>query len=443
LQNLLFVIYSNTLIGLWKKLRAGRKEPKTLGEPPEVRPQCSALGRANYFNFMSTNTDIRPLEVDADETGATKVVSRVVMEEITKNSVTLPEVGALVEGRVIAKEKMTLYVDVPPFGTGIIFGREYLNARDVIKKVNVGDTVTAKVVDLEGEEGYIELSLKEAKQALVWNEAEKAIKAKTVFDVMVKDANKGGLILEWQGIDGFIPASQLKADHYPRVTDGDKDKIADELRKLVGKMISVTVITADPRENKLIFSEKSQDNKIKKSLIEKYSLGDIVDGEVTGTVDFGIFIKVEDGLEGLVHISEIDWSLVENPRDIFKVGEKVKAKIIEVKDDKISLSLKALKPNPWSEAEKKYKRGDVVKGVVIKYNKHGALVSIEEGVAGLVHVSEFKTEEELRKTLELGKTYTFTINLFESKSQKMTLAFGAITLPVAEKVADKATEEKA
>ena len=392
---------------------------------------------------MSTNTDIRPLEVDADETGATKVVSRVVMEEITKNSVTLPEVGALVEGRVIAKEKMTLYVDVPPFGTGIIFGREYLNARDVIKKVNVGDTVTAKVVDLEGEEGYIELSLKEAKQALVWNEAEKAIKAKTVFDVMVKDANKGGLILEWQGIDGFIPASQLKADHYPRVTDGDKDKIADELRKLVGKMISVTVITADPRENKLIFSEKSQDNKIKKSLIEKYSLGDIVDGEVTGTVDFGIFIKVEDGLEGLVHISEIDWSLVENPRDIFKVGEKVKAKIIEVKDDKISLSLKALKPNPWSEAEKKYKRGDVVKGVVIKYNKHGALVSIEEGVAGLVHVSEFKTEEELRKTLELGKTYTFTINLFESKSQKMTLAFGAITLPVAEKVADKATEEKA
>ena len=392
---------------------------------------------------MSTNTDIRPLEVDADETGATKVVSRVVMEEITKNSVTLPEVGALVEGRVIAKEKMTLYVDVPPFGTGIIFGREYLNARDVIKKVNVGDTVTAKVVDLEGEEGYIELSLKEAKQALVWNEAEKAIKAKTVFDVMVKDANKGGLILEWQGIDGFIPASQLKADHYPRVTDGDKDKIADELRKLVGKMISVTVITADPRENKLIFSEKSQDNKIKKSLIEKYSLGDIVDGEVTGTVDFGIFIKVEDGLEGLVHISEIDWSLVENPRDIFKVGEKVKAKIIEVKDDKISLSLKALKPNPWSEAEKKYKRGDVVKGVVIKYNKHGALVSIEEGVAGLVHVSEFKTEEELRKTLELGKTYTFTINLFESKSQKMTLAFGAVTLPVAEKVADKATEEKA
>ena len=371
------------------------------------------------------------VEIENEEAvgGAGKVAVRATMEEVTKNSSALPDVGALVEGRVIAKEKMSLYVEIIPFGTGIIFGREYLNARDVIKKVNIGDLVTAKVVALEGEEGYFELSLKEAKQALVWSDAEKAIKSKAVFDVMVKDANKGGLIMEWQGIDGFIPASQLKADHYPRVTDGDKDKIADELKKLVGKMLSVSIITADPRENKLIFSEKNQDNKAKKTLIEKYSLGDIVDGEVTGAVDFGIFIKVEDGLEGLVHISEIDWSLVENPRDVFKVGEKVKAKIIEIKDDKISLSIKALKTNPWSEAEKKYKRGEIVKGVVIKYNKHGALISIEEGVAGLVHISEFKTEEELRKTLELGKTYTFTINLFEPKNQKMTLSFGAITLP--------------
>ena len=381
------------------------------------------------------------VEIENEEAvgGVGKVAVRATMQEVTKNSSALPDVGALVEGRVIAKEKMSLYVEIIPFGTGIIFGREYLNARDVIKKVNIGDLVTAKVVALEGEEGYFELSLKEAKQALVWSDAEKAIKSKAVFDVMVKDANKGGLIMEWQGIDGFIPASQLKADHYPRVTDGDKDKIADELKKLVGKMLSVSIITADPRENKLIFSEKNQDNKAKKTLIEKYSLGDIVDGEVTGAVDFGIFIKVEDGLEGLVHISEIDWSLVENPRDVFKVGEKVKAKIIEIKDDKISLSIKALKTNPWSEAEKKYKRGEIVKGVVIKYNKHGALISIEEGVAGLVHISEFKTEEELRKTLELGKTYTFTINLFEPRNQKMTLSFGAITLP---EVGEKKEEGK-
>ena len=360
---------------------------------------------------------------EAVESAEIKVVKGP-MDDVMKNSPTSPEKGSLVEGRVIAKGKLTLYIDIPPFGTGLIFGREYLNARDVIKKVNIGDSVTAKVVETEGEDGYIELSLKEAKQALIWNEAEKMIKHKTVIELPVKDANKGGLIIEWQGIDGFLPASQLKAENYPRVQDGDKDKIMEELQKFVGKPIEVTIIGADPREAKLIFSEKNTDNKSRREIVSRYNLGDVVEGEVTGAVDFGVFLKIEEGLEGLVHISEIDWALVENPRESFKVGDKVKAKIIEVKEDKISLSIKALKPNPWMEADKKYKKGDFVSGVVIKYNKHGALVSIEEGVAGLVHISEFGSDEDLKNKLELGKTYKFTINLFEPKEQRMTLSFG-------------------
>ncbi len=345
------------------------------------------------------------------------------MEDILKATASRPEPGALVEGAVIGKDKMALYIDIVPFGTGIIFGREFLNAKDIIKKVNIGDSVTAKVVESEGENGYIELSLKEAKTAIIWSEAEKAIKQKTVMELLVKDANKGGLIVEWQGIDGFLPSSQLKPEHYPRVLDGDKDRIMEELRKFVGTRMAMSIIGADPKEGKLIFSEKNSDNKSKKEIVEKYVVGDVVEGEVTGAVDFGIFIKVEEGLEGLVHISEIDWALVENPKELFKVGDKVKAKVIEIKDGKISLSLKALKENPWNEAAKKYKKGDTVKGVIIKYNKHGALVSIEEGVAGLVHISEFKSEEDLRGKLELGKTYSFTINLFEAKEQRMTLNF--------------------
>jgi small subunit ribosomal protein S1 len=345
------------------------------------------------------------------------------MDEVLKATAVRPEPGALVEGAVLAKDKMAIYIDLPPFGTGIIFGREFLNAKDIIKKVNVGDLVTAKVVESEGEQGYIELSLKEAKQAIIWSDADRAIKQKTVFELPVKDANKGGLIIEWNGLDGFLPSSQLKAEHYPRVPDGDKDRIMEELRKFVGSRLSVAIIGADPKEGKLIFSEKSSDNKTKKEIVEKYQVGDVVEGEVTGAVDFGIFVKVEDGLEGLVHISEIDWALVENPKELFKVGDKVKTKVIEIKDGKISLSLKALKENPWHEAAGKYKKGDTVKGVVIKYNKHGALVSIEEGVAGLVHISEFKSEDELRGKLELGKTYSFTINLFEAKDQRMTLSY--------------------
>ncbi len=335
-----------------------------------------------------------------------------------------PSSGDLVEGTIVALGRGRLYIDLPPFGTGLIYGREYLNAADVLRKANVGDTITAKVVDPAGRDGYIELSLKEARQAAIWGEAEQAIAAQTVYNLTIEDANKGGLILSWQGIQGFLPASQLTKDHYPRVPEGDKDKILDELKKLVGQTLPVRIITADAREAKLIFSERTgEDESEKANLIDKYQVGDTVEGEVTGVVDFGVFVKLEQGLEGLVHISELDWGLVEDPRALFKVGDAVRVKVIEIKEGKISLSVKALKENPWNTAGERYKKGDEVPGVIIKYNKHGALASIEEGVAGLVHISEFETPAELRENLELGKSYPFKIALFEPKDQRMTLSF--------------------
>lgn len=334
-----------------------------------------------------------------------------------------PIIGDLVEGPVIAVEKSSVYVDLAPFGTGIIYGREFIIARDVIKKINVGDVIAAKIVDTAHKEGYFELSLKEARQALIWNEAESAIKEKKVLDLPVKEANKGGLLIEWQGILGFLPASQLKTDHYPRISDGDKDKILEELKKLVGTRLQVSIITADPKEGKLIFSEKGSETKEKEKIVSKYEVGDTVGGTITGIVDFGVFVKLEEGLEGLIHISEIDWGLVDDPRNFVKVGQNIKAKIIEIKDGKISLSLKQLKQNPWSEASKKYQKDMTVSGVIIKFNKHGALASIEEGIAGLVHVSEFGSEDKLRKNLELGKVYNFKISLFDPKEQKMALSY--------------------
>ncbi len=337
---------------------------------------------------------------------------------------TPPSAGDLVEGAIIAMNRGRVYIDLPPFGTGILYGREYLNAADVLRKANIGDIISAKVVDPNGKDGYIELSLKEARQAAIWGEAEQAIVAETTYTLSPEEANKGGLILSWQGISGFLPASQLSKEHYPRVPEGDKEKILGELQKLVGHPLSVRIITADAKEGKLIFSERTgNEAEEKASLIDKYQVGDTVEGEVTGIVDFGVFVKLEAGLEGLVHISELDWGLVEDPRALFKVGERVQVKVIEIKDGKVSLSIKALKENPWSTAADRYKKGMEVPGVVIKYNKHGALASIEEGVAGLVHVSEFASPAELRAALELGKTYPFMISLFEPKDQRMTLSF--------------------
>ncbi|OGG66024.1 hypothetical protein A3I99_00560 [Candidatus Kaiserbacteria bacterium RIFCSPLOWO2_02_FULL_45_11b] len=335
-----------------------------------------------------------------------------------------PKEGQLIDGTVSAIGRARVFVDLPPFGTGIIYGREYMNARDILRKVSVGDGIAAKVVMSENEDGYIELSLKEARQALIWADAEEAVKRGSILSLEVKEANKGGLIIEWQGIQGFLPASQLSADNYPRVADGDKDKILSALNDLIGKHLSVVMITADQKEHKLIFSEKGlQEKEEKEEKVGKYEVGDVLTGEVTGAVDFGIFVKVEQGLEGLVHISELDWGLVEDTRALYKVGDQVKVKVIEVKDDKISLSIKQLKENPWQEAAKKFKKDQIVDAVVIKYNKHGALASIEEGVAGLVHISEFEKEEMLKSTLSLGNVYKFKITLFEPNDQRMTLSY--------------------
>lgn len=348
-------------------------------------------------------------------------VENPVLKGVVDKSARRPELDSLVEGRVIVIKKSSVYVDLAPFGAGIIYGREFINAKDIIKKISIGDIIKAKVVDEENSDGYTELSLKEAKQALIWSEADKAIKAKNILELEVKDANKGGLILEWQGIQGFLPASQLKAEHYPRVLDSDKDKILKELKKLVGEKISVMIISTLPKEGKLIFSEKDNNPEEKKEILSKYSVGDELECTVAGIVDFGVFLKLEENLEGLVHISELDWGLVEDPRSMFKVDDQVKAKVIEIKEGKISLSIKALKENPWTEFEGKLKKGDIIKGVVIKYNKHGALVSIKEGVAGLVHNSTFGSDVKLREKLELGKNYNFQITLFEPKEHKMTL----------------------
>ena len=359
--------------------------------------------------------------ISAEEIEDTPVEKQGPMADLLNAAPERPKIDDVVEGPVVAVGRARVFVDLHPFGTGIIYGREYLSARETLKNVNIGDTITAKVVGDDNEEGYIELSLREARQALIWNEAETALQKKTVFELPITEANKGGLIIQWNGLPGFLPASQLSPAHYPRVPDGDKDKIFTELKKMVGMKLEVTIITANPKEQKLIFSEKGTGTTERASLVEKYHVGDQIEGVVTGATDFGVFVKLEEGLEGLVHISEMDWALVENPKTRYKVSEPVKVKVIEVKDGKISLSIKALLEDPWKAAAAKYHKDQRVDAVVIKYNKHGALASIEEGVAGLVHISEFTNEEELRSKLELGKVYPFTITFFEPKDRRMTL----------------------
>ncbi|MBI2052684.1 MAG: S1 RNA-binding domain-containing protein, partial [Candidatus Ryanbacteria bacterium] len=160
-----------------------------------------------------------------------------------------------------------------------------------------------------------------------------------------------------------------------------------------------------------------------KEKLARYAIGSEYEGEVSGVVEFGVFIKLEEGLEGLVHISELDWSLVDNPADLYKVGDKVRVKIVEVAGDKISLSIKALKPDPWKEA--KLEKGDIVEGTVMKLNKYGAFVKLTlyQGISGLSHISEFGSMQKMRDMVEIGKTYPFQIVVFQPDHHKLSLAF--------------------
>lgn len=359
----------------------------------------------------------------AEETTFLKKKAARPMDFLLKSPLLGLKSGDLADGAVITKRTGRIYIDLGERGAGIIWGAEYLGAKDLIKKINPGDKIKAKVVEPENDEGYIELSLREVDGDLIWKEAEELRKNKTPLELKVLNANKGGLILEWKKIQGFLPASQLGSEHYPRVEDASADKITQELKKFIGETFKVAIIDASQQENKLIFSEKELKSEELQQKISKYKVGDIVEGEITGVVDFGIFIKIEDGLEGLAHVSQLDWGIIEDPQKIFKVGEKTKAKIVEISDGKLSLSLKALKSDPWQDIEKKYKKGDVVKGVVVKIDKYGILISLEEGIGGLVHLSEFGSEEIMRKKIEIGKTYPFQISLIEAPKRKLILNY--------------------
>jgi len=334
----------------------------------------------------------------------------------------LPKKGDVVEGKIIDKEGGVLYIDLGHIGTGVVYGAEYLKAQDEIKKLKPGDELTAKVIEVENEDGYRELSLKEAKQEKNWQHIQESQRNKKIIEIEITDANKGGLMGVVGDVSGFLPVSQLAPAHYPRVEGGDKNKILQELRGFIGKKMQVQILDADQKENKLIFSEKAAGSESVQIALGKYKIGDEVEGEITGVVDFGAFIKFDPLLEGLIHISELDWSLIEDPHDIVKVGDKMKAKIVDIAEDgKVSLSLKALKNNPWEGIEKKYKAGDQLEAEVAKISAYGALVKIEEGIQGLLHISEFKDEQELKDKLKEGKKYKFEITSIDPAEYKIAL----------------------
>ena len=310
--------------------------------------------------------------------------AKITMDELLANEDTKAIVlGDTIEGTVMSVKKHEILIDLGARGVGLVPRREVAFGR----QLKEGDAVSASVVDTEMEDGMVLLSLRKAVKEKGWDEISAKLEAGEIIEVQPYDANRGGLLVEYEGIRGFLPVSQLSAEHYPRVGGSDKDEILQRLNALVGKSIRVRILDADRKTNKLILSEKEA---IKDGLAERFSklaVGDVVKGVVTGVVDFGIFVNV-DGIEGLVHISEISWERVNNPADYVKVGETVEAKIIAIDKDRLSLSMKQLQEDPWLSEIANFKKGDKVEGTITRITPFGAFVQISPAVEALVHVSE-------------------------------------------------------
>jgi len=341
--------------------------------------------------------------------------------------ISFPSIGEVIEGKLIEKNAKTLFFDLGTVGVGTISGKEYQRAGQDIKELKIGDSIFSKIINLENEDGYVELSLKEAGRDMNWAKLQEKLESKELIEAKVSEANRGGLIAKIYEVPAFLPVSQLSAKHYPRVKDGDKEKILEELRKFIGQTLQVQIIDLNPSEEKLIISEKAETQKKIKEIISKYQVGDVVEGEIGGIVDFGAFIKFpmdvpeEEKIEGLIHISELDYKLVKSPQDIVKVGETVKAKIIDINSDRVSLSLKALKDDPWKLIGEKYKKGDEIMGQVIKFNPFGAFVELPDGLQGLLHVSEFGSEKKMKELIDIKKEYKFKIILIDPEDHKIAL----------------------
>lgn len=327
--------------------------------------------------------------------------------------------GEVVEGVVTAVRKNEVWIDLGARGVGVVMRREIGHGQ----KLEVGQAVTVSVIDPELEEGHALLSLKRAVKDRGWDELQRIHEANEIIEVMPYDANRGGLLVELEGIRGFLPVSQLAAGHYPRVSGADKDEILQKLHALANKPLRVRVLDVSRKDNKLIFSEKEAVKDDMQARFAELKVGDVVKGVVTGVIDFGAFVNVE-GIEGLIHISEISWERVDNPRNYVKVGEEVEAKIIAIDKDRLSLSLKQMSEDPWLEQVKAFKAGDVVEGKVTRITPFGAFVQLSPSVEALVHVSEMSDDEAVdpEQLFQLNEKKEFKVLDIDTENRKIALS---------------------
>jgi ribosomal protein S1 len=343
---------------------------------------------------------------------------------LEKDSVVIPKVGDTIIGRVISASKSEVKLDINGIMTGIIRGRElYFDSSDYAK-LPAGEEIEATVIDTDNENGDLELSFRHAGEQKAWLSLQETYSSKTNIKIKVLDANKGGLIIAHSQITGFLPVSQLSPENYPRVSGGDKTKILEKLKTLVGTELEVRVMTLDEDDKKLIVSEKDAWQDKQKDIISRYSVGSVVEGAITAITGFGLFINFDNNLEGLIHISELAWQRIDDINELYKIGDNIKAEIISIDGSKIFLSAKKLINDPWKDVLQKYKVGQKVTGLVLKINPFGLFVELDTDIHGLAHISQLSLEpgQKITEAYTPNNNAEFTIISLEPENHRLGLA---------------------
>jgi small subunit ribosomal protein S1 len=343
---------------------------------------------------------------------------------IEKHQIVAPKENETVIGKVISASKAEVKLDINGYMTGVVRGPELYEEDEDYANLKPGDEVEATVIECDNENGDLELSFRYAGQERAWKDLRGAFKEKSIIPIKIQDANKGGLMVKYRQIAGFLPVSQLAPENYPRINGGDKSKILDKLKSYVGKEFKVKVITMDENQDKIIFSEKEAWNERQQDVIEKYKVGTAVEGKITAITDFGVFVNFGENLEGLIHISELAWQRIDNPNDLYNVGDTIDAEVISVENSKIFLSAKKLMKDPWEDVDKKFKLKQIVKGKILKVNPFGLFVSLNEDIHGLAHISQLDLgpKDRINEKYKANTMASFEIVSIEPKDHRLGLA---------------------
>jgi small subunit ribosomal protein S1 len=357
--------------------------------------------------------------------------------------------GQVLEGEVMYVDRDEILVDIGSKSEGIIPSREFSTLTDNEKSaISVGDNLLVFVVQAENQEGQAVLSIDRARQEKSWRRLQEQHESAETITAEVTNYNKGGLLVNLDGVRGFVPASQVT-----EIRGGDDGTKQADMARLIGTRLPLKIIEINRHRNRLILSERQaiqeQRDSMKERLIEELTEGETRTGRVTSICDFGAFVDV-GGADGLVHLSELSWSRVKHPSEVLSVGEEVDVYVlgINAEEKKIALSIKRTQPEPWSQVAMKYEVGQLVRSTVTQLANFGAFARIEDGIEGLIHVSELSEQRigHPRQVVTEGQDLILRIIRIDPQRRRMGLslrrALEATDEEVAAALGDEAIELK-